>query len=128
MAAVFLLTFFSGCRRDAAQDDRNVNKLEDGNLIVRENLNEINISVSSFDTFNPIMTKSPSVAEFMKTVCEPLFEYDEACNPIPLLAQNYALSSDGLTVSFDVKPVQFHDSSALSASDVIYTINMIKNK
>ena len=127
MAAVFLLTFFSGCRRDAAQDDRNVNKLEDGNLIVRENLNEINISVSSFDTFNPIMTKSPSVAEFMKTVCEPLFEYDEACNPIPLLAQNYALSSDGLTVSFDVKPVQFHDSSALSASDVIYTINMIKN-
>lgn len=127
LAAVMLFFCFVGCGTQTEVTEGGISKLEDGNLIVTEGTNEINISVSAFDTFNPIMTKSPSVAEFMKTVCEPLFEYDEAYNPISVLAENYALSSDGLTASFDVRGVQFHDSTALSAADVVYTINMIKN-
>lgn len=115
-----------GCVKDP-EDENGINRLEDGDLIVTESSNEINISISGFDTFNPIMTKSPSVAEFMKTVCEPLFEYDEAYNPIGVAAENYALSSDGLVASFDVKPLKFHDGTSLSAADAVYTINMIKN-
>lgn len=121
-----LVMLLVSCGSNTDNDD-NIDKLADGDLIVRENVNEINLAVSSFDTFNPIMTKSVSVAEFMKTVCEPLFEYDEACNPIGILAKNYTVSSDGYTVSFDVAPVKFHDSTTLSAKDVIYTVNMIKD-
>lgn len=122
--AVFMLC---SCSAGKSTDDPNVDKLKDGDLIVRENSNEINISVSFFDTFNPIMTKSSSVAEFMKTICEPLFEYDERYNPIGVLAESYTVSDDGLTVSFDLKDAKFHDGTKLLPEDVIYTVNMIKN-
>jgi len=100
--------------------------LPDGELIVNDNVNTIKLAVTAFDTLNPIMTKSVSVAEFMKMVCEPLFEYDDAGNPIGVLAQNYSLSEDGMTVSFNVKPVKFHDSATLTAEDVVYTIQLIR--
>lgn len=119
-----LLLVVSSCGRDVTEGD-NLDELEDGTLIVRENVNEINIAVSGFDTFNPIMTQSASVAEFMKTVCEPLFEYDDAYNPIGVLAKNYAVSSNGRSVSFEVEPVKFHDSKTLTADDVVYTIEMV---
>lgn len=121
-----LLMLISACSNGKTNDE-NIDELADGALIVRENVNQISVAVTSFDTFNPIMTKSVSVAEFMKTVCEPLFEYDDAHNPIGVLAKNYLVSSDGLTVSFDVEPVKFHDSTTLSAKDVIYTVNLIRD-
>ena len=120
---VFLLILsFSGCREEEISTN-----VQDGTLIVNENVNEINLAATSFDTFNPIMTRSESVAEFLKSVYEPLFEYDEHYNPMPVLAENYTLSANGLVASFNVKDVAFHDSSRLSAKDVVYTVNMIKN-
>ena len=120
------LMILSACGGETVGEDGNVSKLKDGDLIVRENVNKINIAAGSFDTFNPIMTKSPSVAEFMKSVCEPLFEYDEAYNPVGVLATNYAVSANGMTVSFDVASVAFHDGTPLTPADVVYTVNMIK--
>ena len=122
ISLMLILSLCCGCNTN---DDEN--KLKDGELIVNENENVIRLAVTSFDTLNPIMTKSASVAEFMKSVCEPLFEYDEAGNPIEILAKNYVVSIDGMTASFEVEPVKFHDSSILSEEDVIYTVNMIKN-
>lgn len=126
ISLIFALLFaISGCRGDGGVGD-NISKLESGDLIVLENENKINIAAGSFDTFNPIMTKSVSVAEFMKVVCEPLFEYDEKGNPIAVLAENYAVSANGMTVSFNVAGVPFHDGTTLSAGDVVYTVNMIR--
>lgn len=127
ICAFLALFMLCSCTNSKSVDNSNIDKLKDGDLIVRENSNEINISVSFFDTFNPIMTKSSSVAEFMKTICEPLFEYDEMYNPVGVLAENYTVSDDGLTVSFDLKDANFHDGSKLLPEDVIYTVNMIKN-
>ncbi len=124
--AAFLF-LFAGCGENENNPDDSISKLQDGDLIVRENVNEISVAVSSFDTFNPIMTKSQSVAEFLKTVCEPLFEYDEALNPIGVLAKDYRVSQDGMVVSFNVENVKFHDSTDLTPNDVVYTINMIRN-
>lgn len=126
ISAVFaVILAISGCGQDNRNQD-NIDKLKDGDLIVLENENKINIAAGSFDTFNPIMTKSLSVAEFMKVVCEPLFEYDEKGNPVAVLAKNYAVSANGMTVSFDVASVPFHDGTNLGAGDVVYTINMIR--
>ena len=92
ISLMLILSLCCGCNTN---DDEN--KLKDGELIVNENENVIRLAVTSFDTLNPIMTKSASVAEFMKSVFEPLFEYDEAGNPIEILAKNYVVSIDGMT-------------------------------
>lgn len=127
ICTIFAVVMLCACTNGKDSENANVDKLKDGDLIVRENSNEINVSVSFFDTFNPIMTKSSSVAEFMKTICEPLFEYDEMYNPIGVLAESYAVSDDGMAVSFDLKSAKFHDGTQLMPEDVIYTVNMIKN-
>ncbi len=119
--AVFLLTL-SGCGEEEISTN-----VQSGKLIVNENENEINLAVTNFDTFNPIMTRSESVSEFVKNVYEPLFEYDELYNPMPVLAEGYTLSANGMVASFNVKNVSFHDSTMLSPKDVVYTVNMIKN-
>lgn len=114
-------SFLAGCA------NKRSGELSEGELIVNENVNVIKLAVTSFDTLNPIMTKSASIAEFMKNVCEPLFEYDAAGNPMGVLADDYSLSDDGTVFSFDIKSVKFHDSAKLSAKDVIYTVNLIKD-
>lgn len=122
MCALLLLLPLSGCGEEVVKPND-----KGGTLIVNENENEINLAVTSFDTFNPIMTRSESVSEFLENVYEPLFEYDEHYNPMPVLAEEYTLSANGLVASFRVKKVYFHDSTPLSAKDVVYTVNMIKN-
>ncbi len=46
----------------------------------------------------------------------------------PDLAEKWAISEDGLTYTFDLKPdLKFQDGSALTAEDVVFTINKIKD-
>ena len=82
---VFLLILsFSGCREEEISTN-----VQDGTLIVNENVNEINLAATSFDTFNPIMTRSESVAEFLKTHAG--FEVEKLQSPLAHDKKRYGL-------------------------------------
>jgi peptide/nickel transport system substrate-binding protein len=83
------------------------------------------------DNFNPFDTSSPlgqmGVPWF---VYEPLLEYNElqVDQYYPWLAESWSISTSGDTVTFDLRPgVKWADGSRLTATDVAYTFNLLKD-
>lgn len=88
--------------------------------------NSINMGITGFDTFNPLLTQSQTVREAMQLVYEPLFEADEAMHTVPVLASGYSISADGLTYNITIKKdVLWHDGKTFDAYDAAYTIKQI---
>ncbi|MDO1583819.1 ABC transporter substrate-binding protein [Rhizobium oryzicola] len=60
-------------------------------------------------------------------VTEGLLTYDFDLNPKPLLAQEWAISPDGLRYTFHLRPgVKWHDGKPFTSADVAYSIKTIK--
>lgn len=57
----------------------------------------------------------------MHNILEPLLEKQEDGSLTPLLAE-YEVSDDGLEYTFSLREATFHDGSALSADDVVYSL------
>ena len=81
--------------------------------------------------FNPFDTSSPlgqmGVPWF---IYEPLLEYNElqVDQYYPWLAESWSISTSGETITFDLRPrVKWADGSLLTAADVAYTFNLLKD-
>lgn len=100
----------------------------DDDLIVQtEKNNVLNLGMDSVDTLNPILSKSTSVRECMQLVFEPLFTFDEALNPICVLAESCTVSDDAYSYLLKIKEgVFWHDGTEMTARDVQHTINLIR--
>lgn len=59
-------------------------------------------------------------------VLEPLVERSADGSPMPLLAESWDISDDGLTYTFHLREAKFHDGSDFDAADVVYSL--LKNK
>ncbi len=102
--------------------------IKNGELIIEEGKREINLAIFDVDTLNPIRTKSQSVSEMLSLVYEPLFSFDKELKPIPCLAKSAEVSADGMTVKITLSDgVMWQSGISLTAEDVVYTINQIKN-
>jgi peptide/nickel transport system substrate-binding protein len=83
-------------------------------------------------TFNPYVSTSLGVEENMQSLTyEPLLEFNimqPTQAPIPWLATHYAWSNGGKTLTFTIRPgVKFSDGTPMTASDVAFTFNLLKN-
>lgn len=69
-------------------------------------------------------------ASFIVTgqIYEGLTEIDERLRPRPALAESWTVSQDGLTYTFKIRSgVTFHDGKPLTASDVAFSINRVRD-
>ncbi len=86
------------------------------------------LSVWEFDTFNPICTKSSSVADCSFLVYDPLFAPEKNMKMRPVLAKSYSVSENGrrYTVKLN-RDFKFHDGTEFGARDVLYTVGVLKD-
>ena len=102
--------------------------IDDDDLIVQaEKNNVLNLGMDSVDTLNPILSKSTSVRECMQLIFEPLFTFDEALNPICVLAESCVMSEDAYSYVLKIKEgVFWHDGTEMTAKDIQHSINLIR--
>ena len=101
--------------------------LPEADPTVEKETNDITVGVLDFDTFNPLLTASSTVKEICGFVFEPLFGIDSSFRTIPCLGQSYITGSDGQSMTITLKSgVTWHDGSAFTADDVLYTVNFIR--
>lgn len=96
---------------------------------VYKNLGENTLWLSAwgFDTFNPIATTSKSVADCAFLVYDSLFYLDNELFANAVLAKDYSVSDDKKTYTIELNTdFKFHDGSAFSSADVVYTVKEIK--
>lgn len=79
--------------------------------------------------FNPILQSDTTSDWVVKRVFSRLFLIDETLNVEPDLVTEQSSSPDGLQWTFKLRTdVKFHDGKPLTAEDVAYTYNSIKDK
>ncbi len=62
------------------------------------------------------------------TIHQGLIRVSEDFRILPNLATAWAVTPDGLTYSFDLRPVQFHDGQPMTSEDVKYTLTEVSAK
>lgn len=80
-------------------------------------------------TLGSYVSTSGPVGQVATKVYEGLLEYDFNLKPIPSLAQSWAVSPDGRTVTFKLQSgVKFHDGRPFTSADVQFTIMDVLRK
>lgn len=88
----------------------------------------LNIFTTEPDTLNPILTKNTYTADFLSFIYEGLTRLDENQRAVPVLADSWTVSPDGLIWDFHIRDgVRWQDGKAFTASDVEFTIRTIQN-
>lgn len=122
IAAVMLCTACGVKDKETAGND-----VEGGELVVIDDVTDINLGIYGIDTLNPLETKSESVRNIMNLVYESLFTCDEKGGSVPQLAESYAVSEDGLSVTVNLKKnVKWHNGTVFTADDVVYTLSKLR--
>lgn len=86
----------------------------------------IRISSEHPDTLNPLKTQVQSNYNMLMLVYEGLFLLQNDQRVVPVLAEGYTMSDDGLEYVIDIKKnIRFHDDKLLTSKDVVYTMNNI---
>lgn len=81
------------------------------------------------EDLNPLTNQDRDTRNVLELVYEPLVELDEAQQPAPCLAESWSADAENHTVTFALRQgVTFHDGSALSAQDVVYTGQQLLNQ
>lgn len=78
--------------------------------------------------FDPAFSASPSELLVMRSIYDYLVDIDTRNNIIPALATSWEVSDDGLVYTFTLtEGVTFHDGSAFTAEDVVWTFNRLRD-
>ena len=87
----------------------------------------LRVAMNPADTLDPLENQISSVSQLLALVNEPLFSLDNTLKPTPVLVESYSTSMEGKLLTLTLKPgISFHNGEALTAADVAYTINTIK--
>lgn len=79
------------------------------------------------DTIDPALSQAFVTRIVLTTFCDKLFDIDENLNIVPMLAESYKWSDDGLALTVKLKSdILFHDGEKLDAEAVKY--NVERNK
>ncbi|WP_265443634.1 peptide ABC transporter substrate-binding protein [Acetivibrio straminisolvens] len=88
----------------------------------------LNLFSTEPDTLNPILTANAYVKEYSCFVFESLVRLDGNQKAVPLLAESWEGSDDGMIWTFYLKEnVYWHDGIPFSAEDVEFTASTIMN-
>ncbi|SET75977.1 peptide/nickel transport system substrate-binding protein [Natronincola peptidivorans] len=87
----------------------------------------LNISVTRFNTLNPLFNNNYSLFQLHHLVYEGLVSFDENMDIQPQLAESWNIADDGQSIQFTLrKDITWHDGQPFTAQDVIFTIDLIK--
>lgn len=112
--SVMMLLSFAGCSQKNNASNANGTKKQGGTV-------RIAIGAEP-DNLDPMLSAASDTQAIMGNVFEGLMGYDETGAAIPLIAEKYEASADGLKYTFTLKKgIKFHNGAECTSKDVKYT-------
>ncbi len=87
----------------------------------------LNVAIRNPKTLNPLLNEDASIDEILKLVYDDLIILDENQKPSPNIASSWEFSYDGTLIIKIRDDIYWHDGNLLTAYDVNFSINTIKN-
>ncbi len=80
------------------------------------------------DTLNPIFASSPAELSASRLLFAQLLTYDTKGDLVGELAESWVSDAKGQVYTVKLRPgAQWHDNQPITADDIVYTFNLIKN-
>lgn len=76
---------------------------------------------------DPAFASSDSEIAILNAIYDYLVDIDTSQNIAPRLATQWEISDDGLVYTFTLAPASFHDGTPLTANDVVWTFNRLRD-
>ncbi len=120
-----ILLIFSVC---GCKDDENISNQNKNETSSTKNISgEMALYSYRPDTLCPILSKNEANINMLGVVYESLIKLSDDLYPQECLAESWSVSEDGKRWTFILRPdVFWHNGDKLGASDVIYTVNQIR--
>jgi peptide/nickel transport system substrate-binding protein len=86
--------------------------------------------VGSLGRLNPLLDDAnPADQDITRLLFSGLVRFDDRGNPLPDLAEVWGISPDGLTYNFTLlENLSWHDGTPLTASDIAFTVELMRNE
>ena len=115
-----------GCTREKIDDSQQEND-NIATTIEPVEGGSLNLSVTRFNTLNPLYNQNYSVFQLHHLIYESLVTFTENLDIEPLLARSWVVAPDGQSIDIKLREgVKWHDGTPFTSQDVIFTINLIK--
>jgi peptide/nickel transport system substrate-binding protein len=113
-----------GTGGDSGQNDWNIDNID----ITPVEGGRLGFAIQKPETFSPLFNNDRGTYYTLKLVYQSLVEFDQSGQPQPLLAESYEVMDNGTTWVFNLRQgVKWHDNTDFTSSDVIFTLDAIKN-
>ena len=97
------------------------------NVQEEEIIKEINLGVAEFDSINPLLSSNKQIQELSKIIFEPMLQINNEYKIEKCLVKDWAKTSETQYIIKLDDTIQWSDGNKLTADDVIFTIQTIKN-
>ena len=85
-------------------------------------------TIGQIDTMNPLYLTTPSEASVSRLLFSSLYNYDETGHLHQDIIKSLTVDASGRVYTATIRDdVAWHDKTPLLASDIVYTVNLIKN-
>lgn len=123
LVAGILLAACGGSDTTAPSDTSTVDApgSNDGTVVVGFVLEPVNLDISG-------TAGAPIPQVLLGNVYEGLVRIDEDGAVVPLLARDFSVSEDGLVYTFLLGEASFHDGSAMTADDVVWSLRRVSDQ
>ena len=129
-----LVMIFSGC---AANEDEATSgtavgsQVGEGNVMQQEDQKEektaLYLSMRTAFTLNPLLNEEETVDRILKLIYESFVSIDEMGKPVPNIAENWYYSEESRVLNVRIRQgLTWHDGSPITPSDVVFSINALK--
>ena len=102
-------------------------KDREDNGIVYEDIDTLYFAMSNIKSLNPLTSKDEDTYYISQIVYDGLFTLDEGLNIKPDLVSKYSADAKNGTAKLTLRKAKFSDGDSLTAYDVEYTIDTIKD-
>ncbi|SCY06340.1 peptide ABC transporter substrate-binding protein [Alkaliphilus peptidifermentans] len=87
----------------------------------------LNLSVTRFNTFNPLFNNNKGIKQLQNIIFEGLISFNKELELQPALAEKWEIAEDGQSIEFTLRNgVKWHDGQPFTAEDVLFTFQVIK--
>lgn len=111
------------------KDEKNrAGQLSETTNNIEQNIsNDMRISIVGYDTINPILSNNRNIQEISRLLYEPLLTLDKNYKPEGCIAQEWSKTGENAYVIKIKQNLKWQDGTAITANDVKFTIDKIKN-
>ncbi len=117
-----------GCNNTTQDKVKQPPKVEEKQSSIAKVDGQLVLSSKIPESFNPLTNMDEKLNQIFKLMYEPLIDINEKIQPVPGIAESWKINEIGTQIELKLRgDITWHDGTKVTADDVIYSLDTIRN-